>query len=38
MVLLLGENHKKLWSITKETFRKIVPTDTFPAYQENFPV
>ncbi|WP_321426553.1 nitroreductase family protein [uncultured Bacteroides sp.] len=31
VVLLLGENHKKLWSITKETLQKIVPADAFPA-------
>lgn len=31
VVLLLGENHKKLWNITKETLRKIVPADAFPA-------
>ncbi len=31
IVLLLGENHKKLWSITKETLRKIVPAEAFGA-------
>ncbi len=31
VVLLFGENHKKLWSITKEMLRKIVPADAFPA-------
>ena len=31
VVLLLGENHKKLWNITKETLRKIVPIKAFPA-------
>jgi len=31
VVLLLGENHKKLWNITKETLRKIVPVEAFPA-------
>lgn len=29
VVLLLGENHNKLWDITKETLRKIVPEDSF---------
>lgn len=29
VVLLLGEHHKKLWSITKETLRKIVPPANF---------
>lgn len=29
LVLLLGEQHKKLWSIVKETLRKIVPADSF---------
>ncbi len=29
MVLLLGENHDKLWEITRETLRKIVPADSF---------
>lgn len=29
VVLLLGENHKKLWKITKETLRKIVPAEAF---------
>lgn len=29
VVLLLGENHKKLWDITLESLRKIVPADTF---------
>lgn len=28
-VLLLGERHKKLWSIVKETLRKIVPAEKF---------
>lgn len=30
MVLLLGANHKRLWDITKETLRKIVPAEVFP--------
>lgn len=29
IVLLLGENHKKLWNIVRETLRKILPTDKF---------
>lgn len=29
VVLLLGENHKRLWEITKETLRKIVPAEAF---------
>lgn len=29
VVLLLGENHKKLWKIVKETLRKIVPPEAF---------
>ncbi len=29
VVLLLGENHNKLWDITKENLRKIVPADKF---------
>ncbi|WP_080903696.1 nitroreductase family protein [Parabacteroides sp. Marseille-P3160] len=31
IVLLLGENHKKFWNITKEILRKILPTDAFGA-------
>ncbi|MGG1664234.1 nitroreductase family protein [Brevibacillus sp. NRS-1366] len=29
VVVLLGEQHDKLWNITKETLRKIVPADSF---------
>lgn len=29
VVLLLGENHTKLWNITKDTLRKIVPEEAF---------
>ncbi|WHY73549.1 nitroreductase family protein [Fictibacillus enclensis] len=29
VVVLLGENHDKLWNITKETLRKMVPADKF---------
>lgn len=34
VVLLLGENHHKLWSIVKETLRKIVPPETFKSTEE----
>lgn len=30
-VLLLGDNHKKLWNIVKETLRKVVPAEAFKA-------
>lgn len=29
VMLLLGENHTRLWDITMETLRKIVPSDKF---------
>jgi len=29
VVLLLGENHKKVWNITKEILRGIVPAEAF---------
>lgn len=29
VVLLLGEQHRKLWNIAKETLRKIVPSENF---------
>ena len=29
VVLLLGDNHKKLWNITKDALRKIVPAEAF---------
>jgi len=29
VVLLLGKHHDKLWDITKESLRKIVPADNF---------
>lgn len=29
VVLLLGENHDKLWEITREALRKIVPAEDF---------
>ncbi|MDD4115398.1 MAG: nitroreductase family protein [Massilibacteroides sp.] len=31
IVLLLGDQHKKLWEITKETLRKIIPAEDFAA-------
>jgi len=34
VVLLLGKHHDKLWDITKETLRKIVPADQFAATEE----
>lgn len=34
VVLLLGENHKKLWNITKETLKKIVSSENFPATEQ----
>jgi len=29
VVLLLGENHQKVWNITKDILRKIVPAEAF---------
>lgn len=34
VVVLLGESHDKLWNITTETLRKIVPADQFAATQD----
>lgn len=34
VVLLLGENHDKLWEITRETLRKIVPADAFESTEK----
>lgn len=34
VVLLLGEHHDKLWDITKETLRKIVPENAFAPTEE----
>ncbi|MCK6256134.1 nitroreductase family protein [Fictibacillus sp. KIGAM418] len=34
VVVLLGENHDKLWNITKETLRAIVPADQFAPTEE----
>lgn len=31
VVLLLNDNHKKLWNIVKEVLKKIVPADAFPS-------
>lgn len=31
VVLLLGENHQKVWNITKDVLKAIVPADTFVA-------
>ncbi|SFD58339.1 hypothetical protein SAMN05216378_0527 [Paenibacillus catalpae] len=33
-VVLLGENHDKLWNIVKETLRKIVPADQFASTEQ----
>lgn len=34
VVLLLGENHNRLWDITKEALRKIVPPENFSQTEE----
>ena len=34
VLVLLGEHQNKLWDITKETLRKIIPTDQFSATEE----
>lgn len=34
VVLLLGENHDKMWEITRETLRKIVPADAFESTEK----
>lgn len=34
VVLLLGDHHDKLWDITKEALRKIVPADQFGPTEE----
>jgi predicted oxidoreductase (fatty acid repression mutant protein) len=34
VLLLLGEHHDKLWDITKEALRKIVPEDAFAPTEE----
>jgi len=33
-VILLGENHDKLWNIVRETLRKIVPAEFFASTDE----
>lgn len=33
-VVLFGENHEKLWNITEETLRKIVPAEQFSSTEE----
>lgn len=33
-VVLLGENHAKLWNIVKEALRKIVPADQFASTEQ----
>lgn len=33
-VILLGESHDKLWNITMETLRKVVPADNFASTEE----
>jgi len=34
VLVLLGEHQNKVWDITKETLRKILPADKFPATEE----
>ncbi len=34
VVLLLEENHDKLWEITRETLRKLVPSESFSSTDE----
>jgi uncharacterized protein len=34
VVLLLGEQHDKLWDITKEALRKVVPADQFSSTED----
>ncbi|WML33557.1 nitroreductase family protein [Clostridium sp. OS1-26] len=34
VVLLLGNHHDKLWDITKEALRKVVPADQFSSTEE----
>ena len=33
-VILLGESHDKLWNITMEALRKVVPADNFASTEE----
>lgn len=34
IVLLLGDNHRKLWQIVKDTLQKIVPAEAFAATEQ----
>jgi predicted oxidoreductase (fatty acid repression mutant protein) len=34
VILLLGKHHDKLWDITKEALRKVVPPDNFDSTEE----
>ena len=34
VVLLLGKHHDKLWNITKEALRKVVPADQFASAED----
>lgn len=34
VVVLFGESHNKLWDITKETLRKIVPAENFSSTEQ----
>ncbi|MCL6457707.1 MAG: nitroreductase family protein [Gorillibacterium sp.] len=34
VVVLLGEQHDKLWEITKETLKAIVPAEQFPSTEQ----
>jgi predicted oxidoreductase (fatty acid repression mutant protein) len=34
VVLLLGENHKRLWNITKDILKKIVPAEAFKSTED----
>ena len=34
VILLLGDHHTKLWNITKEALRKIVPAENFSSTEE----
>src|SRR5574344_2915103 len=34
VVLLLGENHKRVWNIAKDILRKIVPAEAFNGTEE----
>ena len=35
VIVLFGEQHKKLWNIVEETLRKLVPADKFAPTEEN---